>query len=144
MNDQPGSPTAAEVPALSASFPQCHPDRLATLATLFGMKPAPPEHCRVLEIGCASGGNLIPLAEALTGVGACHHAAGRPGPALISLTEALAIARDEAPLAVHRAGEAADINRRTGRIIDAERTDQALARALRSQSRDPRITGLRH
>jgi methyltransferase-like protein/ubiquinone/menaquinone biosynthesis C-methylase UbiE len=29
------------------------------------MSPAPPRCCRVLELGCASGGNLIPLAEAL-------------------------------------------------------------------------------
>src|ERR1043165_5096540 len=25
------------------------------------MHPAPPNHCRVLELGCASGGNLIPM-----------------------------------------------------------------------------------
>ena len=34
------------------------------LATLFGMKPAPPAKCRILELGCADGGNLIPMAEA--------------------------------------------------------------------------------
>jgi methyltransferase-like protein/SAM-dependent methyltransferase len=54
-----------EVPYPSFSYPQTHPDRLATLATLFGMTPAPVERCRVLELGCAGGGNLIPLAEAL-------------------------------------------------------------------------------
>lgn len=43
-------------------FPQTHPDRLATLASLFGISPAPPEHCRVLEVGCGDGGNLIPIA----------------------------------------------------------------------------------
>jgi methyltransferase-like protein/SAM-dependent methyltransferase len=47
------------------AFPQTHPDRLATLATLFGMKPAPVERCRVLEIACGDGGNLIPMAFAL-------------------------------------------------------------------------------
>src|SRR5262245_25562560 len=41
---------------------QTHPGRLATLALLHGMDPAPPAHCRVLEVGCGDGGNLIPLA----------------------------------------------------------------------------------
>ena len=45
-----------------AAFPQTHPDRLATLATLFGMAPVPVECARVLEIGCTDGGNLIPMA----------------------------------------------------------------------------------
>jgi hypothetical protein len=39
-----------------------HPDRLATIATLFGMNPAPVTRCRVLELACGDGGNLIPLA----------------------------------------------------------------------------------
>src|SRR5581483_1342635 len=51
----------------SRCCPQAHPDRLATLATLFGMSPAPVEHCRVLELGCGDGGNLLPLAFALPG-----------------------------------------------------------------------------
>jgi len=50
------------VPYSVSAFPQTRPDRLATLATLFGMSPAPPARCRVLELGCASGGNLIPMA----------------------------------------------------------------------------------
>ncbi|MCI0377193.1 MAG: class I SAM-dependent methyltransferase [Gemmataceae bacterium] len=53
------------VPYESHAFPQTHPDRLATIATLLGMKPARSDGCRVLELGCASGGNLIPLAYAL-------------------------------------------------------------------------------
>ena len=44
---------------------QTHPDRLAAVGKLFGMKPAPVERCRVLEIGCSDGGNLIPMACAL-------------------------------------------------------------------------------
>jgi len=43
-------------------FAQTHPGRLATLAALYGMDPAPPARCRVLELGCADGGNLIPMA----------------------------------------------------------------------------------
>jgi methyltransferase-like protein/2-polyprenyl-3-methyl-5-hydroxy-6-metoxy-1,4-benzoquinol methylase len=46
-------------------LPQTHPDRLATLATLFGMAPAPVDRCRVLELGCGDGANLIPMALAL-------------------------------------------------------------------------------
>lgn len=41
---------------------QAHPDRLATLATLFGMTPADVSHCRVLELGCGDGVNLIGIA----------------------------------------------------------------------------------
>jgi methyltransferase-like protein len=48
-------------------FSQTHPDRLASLATLFGMQPAPIDHCRVLELACANGGNLIPMACDLPG-----------------------------------------------------------------------------
>lgn len=51
-----------EVPYESHPFPQSHPDRLATLGRIFGMTPAPVVKCRVLELGCASGGNIIPLA----------------------------------------------------------------------------------
>jgi len=52
-----------ELPYVSQAFAQTHPDRLAVLAKLFGIVPPPLEHCRVLELGCASGGNLIPMAE---------------------------------------------------------------------------------
>lgn len=54
-----------DVPYPSVPFPQTHPDRLATLATLFGMRTAPVERCRVLELGCGDGGNLIPMALVL-------------------------------------------------------------------------------
>jgi len=54
-----------EVPYEGHPFPQTHPNRLATLATLLGLKPAPVGHCRVLELGCANGGNLIPMAFGL-------------------------------------------------------------------------------
>jgi len=47
------------------AFPQTHPDRLATLAKLFGMTPAPVERARVLELGCGDGSNLLPMALAL-------------------------------------------------------------------------------
>ena len=56
-----------KVPYPSYSFVQSHPDHLATLATLLGMEPPPVERSRVLELGCASGGNLIPMAYGLPG-----------------------------------------------------------------------------
>ncbi len=54
-----------EVPYESHPYTQTHPSRLASVARLFGLNPTPIEKCRVLELGCASGGNIIPMAEAL-------------------------------------------------------------------------------
>jgi SAM-dependent methyltransferase len=51
----------------SRALPQTHPDHLATLAILFGLRPAPAESCRVLELGCGNGANLIPMALTLPG-----------------------------------------------------------------------------
>jgi len=51
----------------SLPLAQTHPDRLATIATLFGIAVAPPAECRVLEMGCGDGGNLIPMALGLSG-----------------------------------------------------------------------------
>ena len=53
------------VPYESHAYFEAHPDRLAVVATLFGMTPPPVATARVLELGCASGGNLIPMALAL-------------------------------------------------------------------------------
>lgn len=55
----------AAVPFPSDPIPQTHPRRLATEARLFGLDPAPVETARVLELGCGSGGNLLPMAEGL-------------------------------------------------------------------------------
>jgi SAM-dependent methyltransferase len=44
------------------TYRETHPDRLATSAALYGMTPAPPARCRVFEIGCGLGNNLIPMA----------------------------------------------------------------------------------
>src|SRR6266849_6623278 len=60
-------PTYDEVPYPNLSHVQSHPDTLATLASLLGLSPAPIEHSRILEIGCASGGNLIPMGLSLPG-----------------------------------------------------------------------------
>ena len=55
------------VPYNSDPFPHTHPSHLATLGVLFGMTPPVVETCRVLELGCASGGNLVPMAQNLPG-----------------------------------------------------------------------------
>ena len=56
-----------EVPYASHPFTQTHPDRLATVTSLLGLTAPPAEKCRVLEIGCAAGGNIIPMARFLPG-----------------------------------------------------------------------------
>ncbi len=44
--------------------PQSHLSRLAAVGLLFGMRPPAVDGCRVLELGCASGANLMPMADA--------------------------------------------------------------------------------
>jgi cyclopropane fatty-acyl-phospholipid synthase-like methyltransferase len=51
-------------PYTSNSFPQSAPGHLAAIAHLFGLETAEVSSARVLEIGCAGGGNLIPFAAA--------------------------------------------------------------------------------
>jgi methyltransferase-like protein/cyclopropane fatty-acyl-phospholipid synthase-like methyltransferase len=62
MSSEPVANSYDELPYASNPFPQTHPDHLATLAALFGLTPPDLDKCRVLELGCASGGNLIPMA----------------------------------------------------------------------------------
>ncbi|MDZ4780732.1 MAG: class I SAM-dependent methyltransferase [Planctomycetia bacterium] len=47
------------------TFPRTHPAHLGAIARLMAVNAAPPERCRVLELGCASGANLIPMAFGL-------------------------------------------------------------------------------
>jgi methyltransferase-like protein len=54
-----------EVPYYGYAFSQTHPDRLATIGTLLGVNVAPVTKCRVLELGCGDGGNLLPMAYQL-------------------------------------------------------------------------------
>lgn len=53
-----------EVPYKSASHPHSQPPHVSTLARLFGLNSPDFKKARVLEIGCAGGGNLLPLALA--------------------------------------------------------------------------------
>jgi len=50
------------VPPPFLSFPRTSAENLAAIAWLFGLDAAPVETARVLELGCAGGGNLIPFA----------------------------------------------------------------------------------
>ena len=55
------------VPYPSRPQPSLHPERLAATARLFGLRPARVERCRVLEVGCADGSHLLPMAAQLPG-----------------------------------------------------------------------------
>lgn len=54
--------TYDEVPYQSYPYAQSQPEYLHTYGMLFGMTPPSLETARVLELGCAEGGNLIPHA----------------------------------------------------------------------------------
>lgn len=54
-----------EVPYVSNVFKDTQPGELATIATLLGLQPPSLEGCRVLELGCASGTNLMAMAQAI-------------------------------------------------------------------------------
>jgi methyltransferase-like protein/cyclopropane fatty-acyl-phospholipid synthase-like methyltransferase len=51
-----------ELPYESYPYAQTHPANLRTLGVLFGMMPVPLETARILELGCAAGNNILPLA----------------------------------------------------------------------------------
>src|SRR5262245_36011475 len=63
----PASTRYDQVAYPTLPMPQSHPDRLATIALLFGMTPQPIDRCRVLELGCGDGMNIIPMAHGLAG-----------------------------------------------------------------------------
>jgi SAM-dependent methyltransferase/methyltransferase-like protein len=48
-------------------FGHSQPDNLATVAALHGLEPPPPDRCRALDIGCAAGANIFPMAFASPG-----------------------------------------------------------------------------
>jgi methyltransferase-like protein/protein-L-isoaspartate O-methyltransferase len=51
------------IPYPTSPFRQTRPERLAAIAKLFGLEVPPAENCRVLELGCSMGGNLIVMAH---------------------------------------------------------------------------------
>src|SRR5688572_10288104 len=50
-------------PYHSHPITQSFPPTLEAVALAFGIEPPPSDRARFLELGCASGGNIIPLAE---------------------------------------------------------------------------------
>ncbi|MEO5724391.1 MAG: methyltransferase regulatory domain-containing protein [Ilumatobacteraceae bacterium] len=54
-----------EVPYPDLCYGLTHPGRLAAIGRLLNIKPVPAQACRVLEIGCAGGGNIVPMAFSL-------------------------------------------------------------------------------
>jgi len=76
MNSTPAAPDDARrelarkydaVAYASRANALSHPRHLATVATLFGLAPPPVGTCRVLEVGCNDGANLLPMAATLPG-----------------------------------------------------------------------------
>jgi len=57
--------TYDELPYDDAAYFHTHPSNLAVVATFCGMEPAPVETCRVLELGCAGGFNLLAMSHSL-------------------------------------------------------------------------------
>lgn len=53
-----------ETPYQSNAFSISAPGRLRAIAALYGLSAPPVENARVLELGCAAGGNLLPFAVA--------------------------------------------------------------------------------
>ncbi len=51
------------IPYRHGAVPESHPARIGAIARLLGTAAAPPDGCRVLELGCGEGMNLLPLAE---------------------------------------------------------------------------------
>ncbi len=54
-----------DVPYPGRAYAHTHPDYMAVLGRLLGLNPPPVARCRVLEVGCAAGANLIPMALSL-------------------------------------------------------------------------------
>ena len=62
MTPQPVATSYDEITYPGFAFPQTHTALAEAIGTVRGLAPAPANACRVLEIGCGEGGNLIPLA----------------------------------------------------------------------------------
>ena len=63
----PASPLHDRIHYPGGAWEHSHPDRIAANARMFGLSPAPVERCRVLELGCGAGGNIVPMAYGLPG-----------------------------------------------------------------------------
>ena len=63
----PASPLHDRIHYPGGAWEHSHPDRIAANARMLGLNPAPVERCRVLELGCGAGGNILPMACGLPG-----------------------------------------------------------------------------
>lgn len=54
-----------DLPYPSYPYSDTHPNKLSSMGILFGMQPTPIDDCKVLELGCGSGSNLIGMAAGL-------------------------------------------------------------------------------
>jgi len=54
-----------ELPYTNNSCPSSHPFALSTVGWLHGLTPPIAKQCRVLELGCGRGGNILPMAEGM-------------------------------------------------------------------------------
>src|SRR6266511_922038 len=49
------------VPYRHGAIPVSHPARIGAIGRIHALNCAPPDHCRVLELGCAEGMDLSPV-----------------------------------------------------------------------------------
>ncbi len=52
-----------EIPYTDNCFLDTHPDYLVTIGALYGLDVPSLDGCRLLELGCAGGGNVLPMAQ---------------------------------------------------------------------------------
>ena len=63
----PSPPLQDRIHYPGGAWEHSHPDRIAANARMMGLHPAPVDRCRVLELGCGAGGNLVSMAYGLPG-----------------------------------------------------------------------------
>src|SRR5690349_18737916 len=51
------------IPYRHGAIAESHPARTGAIARMLGIPAAQPDRCLVLEVGCAEGMNILPLAE---------------------------------------------------------------------------------
>jgi cyclopropane fatty-acyl-phospholipid synthase-like methyltransferase len=65
LNERTADNSYDEFPYPGGTFRPTHPTHLAMIMRMFGLTPVSPKNCRVLELGCSIGSNLIPMAQDL-------------------------------------------------------------------------------
>ncbi|NOY17457.1 MAG: class I SAM-dependent methyltransferase, partial [Gammaproteobacteria bacterium] len=62
MNNPDHSSDYDSLPYASSAYAESHPALLAGIGRLLGLDSPDPANCRVLELACADGTNLLPMA----------------------------------------------------------------------------------